>query len=140
MPKDAATRDGRLMVALLCGGVRGALAQATGIDRRRRHRRQRRVMPGVTVTVTNAATNQIRTAVTGSDGYYSVLLLPPGKFQVKATLAGFKTITRDDITVQVESRHRASTSSSASAASRKTSPSRPIRCRWSKPPARRSAL
>ena len=77
------------------GSIAGVVTDETGA-----------VIPGVTVTITNAATNQSRTTVTGTDGYYSVLLLQPGKFEVKATLAGFKTVTRDDITVTVESTSR----------------------------------
>ena len=59
------------------------------------------MLPGVTVTVTNTATSQVRTVVTGSDGFYTVPLLPPGRYDVKATLAGFKTVIRDGITVDV---------------------------------------
>jgi hypothetical protein len=77
------------------GAVAGVVTDETGA-----------VIPGVTVTVTSAATNQSRTTVTGADGYYSVLLLPPGKFEVKATLSGFKTVTFQDITVTVESTSR----------------------------------
>jgi hypothetical protein len=56
--------------------------------------------------VTNTGTNLVRTAVTGADGYYSVPLLQPGLYQVKGTLAGFKTFVRDGITVTVESTAR----------------------------------
>ena len=64
------------------------------------------VMPGVTIEVTNVGTNQVRTAVTGTDGYYSVPLLPPGQYQVRGTLAGFKVFVRDGVTVTVESTSR----------------------------------
>jgi outer membrane receptor protein involved in Fe transport len=64
------------------------------------------VMPGVTIEVTNVGTNQLRSAITGEDGYYSVPLLPPGQYSVKCTLAGFKTFVRDGITVTVESTSR----------------------------------
>ncbi|MCA1648922.1 MAG: carboxypeptidase-like regulatory domain-containing protein, partial [Acidobacteria bacterium] len=64
------------------------------------------VMPGVSLDVTNTATNQTRTAVTGSDGFYSVPLLQPGPYTVKAALQGFKGVTREGITVSVESTSR----------------------------------
>jgi hypothetical protein len=64
------------------------------------------VMPGVTIEVTNTGTSQVRTAVTGADGYYSIPLLQPGQYQVKGTLAGFKTFVRDGVTVTVESTSR----------------------------------
>ena len=35
---------------------------------------------------TNAATGLVRSAVTGADGYYSLPLLQPGDYTVKATL------------------------------------------------------
>ena len=64
------------------------------------------VLPGVAVTVTSAASGQTRTASTGADGFYSVPLLQPGRYQVKAMRTGFKTVTRDDITVEVDSTAR----------------------------------
>jgi outer membrane receptor protein involved in Fe transport len=64
------------------------------------------VMPGVTVAVTNVATNQTRTVVTGPDGYYSLPLLQPGRYQVTVSLSGFKTVIREDISVTVESTSR----------------------------------
>jgi hypothetical protein len=64
------------------------------------------VLPGVTVEVTNTATNQVRTATTGADGYYSLPLLQPGRYDVKATLSGFRTFLRQGITVAVESTAR----------------------------------
>ncbi|MBI4476157.1 MAG: TonB-dependent receptor, partial [Acidobacteria bacterium] len=64
------------------------------------------VMPGVTIEVTSTATNQVRIAVTAADGRYSVPLLQPGVYQVKGTLAGFKTFLREGVTVTVESTSR----------------------------------
>ena len=64
------------------------------------------VLPGVTIEATNTATNQVRTATTGPDGYYSVPLLQPGPYDVKATLAGFRTFLRQGVTVTVESTAR----------------------------------
>ena len=59
------------------------------------------VLPGVTLEVTNIATGQLRTAVTGVDGYYAIPLLQPGAYDVKATLAGFKPLLRKHNTVTV---------------------------------------
>jgi outer membrane receptor protein involved in Fe transport len=64
------------------------------------------VIPGVTIEVTNVGTAQTRTAVTGADGYYSVPLLQPGPYQVKAALPGFKSLIRDGVSVTVESTSR----------------------------------
>jgi Carboxypeptidase regulatory-like domain/TonB-dependent Receptor Plug Domain/TonB dependent receptor len=48
-------------------------------------------IPGVTVTATSVATNQTRTVVTAEDGVYRIPLLEPGEYNVKFSLAGFKT-------------------------------------------------
>jgi outer membrane receptor protein involved in Fe transport len=64
------------------------------------------VMPGVTVEATNVGTNQTRTALTGSDGFYSIPLVPPGQYSLKGTLQGFKTFLREGVTVTVESTAR----------------------------------
>src|SRR5262245_38369602 len=40
------------------------------------------VLPGATVTITNKATGAVRTAVTGTDGGYSVPDLDPGRYTV----------------------------------------------------------
>src|SRR5262245_28705245 len=59
------------------------------------------VLPGVTLEVSNIATGQLRTAITGVDGYYAIPLLQPGTYDVKATLAGFKPMIRKHNTVTV---------------------------------------
>jgi hypothetical protein len=64
------------------------------------------VLPGVTIEATNTGTSQVRSAVTGADGYFSIPLLQPGPYQVKGTLSGFKTFVREGITVTVESSSR----------------------------------
>ncbi|HEX8617038.1 MAG TPA: TonB-dependent receptor [Thermoanaerobaculia bacterium] len=60
-------------------------------------------LPGVTVTVTNAATGATRSAVTNGSGYYQVALLPPGEYAVDAMLEGFQPVRRDRVTVNVGS-------------------------------------
>jgi hypothetical protein len=57
------------------------------------------VLPGVTVDATNRDTGQVRTAVTANDGFYTLPLLNPGRYAVKATLTGFGTTIRDAIVV-----------------------------------------
>ncbi|MGH9349028.1 MAG: carboxypeptidase regulatory-like domain-containing protein [Vicinamibacterales bacterium] len=84
----------------------GAYAQATGAIAGVVTDESGAVMPGVTIDVTNTGTNQVRTAVTGPDGYYSVPLVQPGRYSVKGTLDGFKTFVRDGVTVTVESTAR----------------------------------
>jgi outer membrane receptor protein involved in Fe transport len=59
------------------------------------------VLPGVAVVVTNTATGQVRNTVTGADGYYTLPLLQPGRYDVKVTLAGFKAVVQKGIDVSV---------------------------------------
>jgi len=61
----------------------------------------RAVIPNVTVTVTSAATNQVRNAITGADGSYRFPLLEPGAYRVKFAAAGFKTAEVTAVTLVV---------------------------------------
>lgn len=47
------------------------------------------VMPGVQVTVRNAATTATRVAVTDADGFYTVASLLPGTYELAASAPGF---------------------------------------------------
>jgi len=69
------------------GSIDGMIADESGA-----------VMPGVTVTVTNAATDAMRTAVTDGRGRYEVSNLTVGNYQISGTLPGF---TSDAATVSV---------------------------------------
>ncbi|HSC25658.1 MAG TPA: carboxypeptidase regulatory-like domain-containing protein [Vicinamibacterales bacterium] len=106
------TRRGSRLLAIACLAALGwlsppsAYAQATGSIVGTVTDESGSVIPGVTIEVTNVATGQMRAVVTGSDGYYSVPLLRPGQYEVKATLGGFRTMIRQGITVEVESTAR----------------------------------
>lgn len=58
-------------------------------------------LPGVTVTVTNAGTNQSRTVVSEGDGLYRFAGLAPGVYAVSAELQGFATFERSGVTLNV---------------------------------------
>ncbi len=90
-----------LMAALLWLMPATAFAQATGTLAGVVTDQTGGVMPGVTVDVTNAATGQVRSATTNTDGYFAVLLLQPGSYDVKATLQGFKQQLRKGVSVTV---------------------------------------
>ena len=72
------------------GTISGVVTDSTGA-----------VLPGVTVGAKNEGTGQLRAATTSSEGFYTLPLLPPGQYEVKATLAGFNTITRSNVRVSV---------------------------------------
>ncbi|HXG55661.1 MAG TPA: TonB-dependent receptor, partial [Vicinamibacterales bacterium] len=59
------------------------------------------VLPGVSVTVAGPAIMGPRTVVTGERGSYTVRSLPPGKFEIRASLQGFASIVREQIEVRV---------------------------------------
>jgi hypothetical protein len=55
------------------------------------------VLPGVTITVRNLQTELIRTDVTGPEGRFVVAGLPPGEYQLRAELSGFRPYVRRDV-------------------------------------------
>ena len=59
------------------------------------------VVPGVTVTVVNKATNATRTTQSNAVGLFDFPALQPGTYTVKSELDGFKTATRD-VELQVQ--------------------------------------
>jgi hypothetical protein len=61
------------------------------------------VLPGVTVTVTNIATNQARTVTTNDEGRYTFAGLQPGRYSFSCELPGFATFVRPEITLNVGS-------------------------------------
>ena len=52
-------------------------------------------IPGATITVKNAQTAQISTAVSGANGSYRVAALRPGTYRISITASGFETSTLD---------------------------------------------
>src|SRR5213592_3831806 len=63
-------------------------------------------VPGVTVTLTNQATNVVRVVQTNEVGLYVIAAIPPGTYDLKAELTGFRTVDRTGIVVQVGSANR----------------------------------
>ncbi len=88
-----------LLIAVLGFVPSAAFAQATGTLAGVVTDQTGGVMPGVTVDVVNANTGQVRSATTNNEGYFAILLLNPGQYDVKATLQGFKVQLRKGVTV-----------------------------------------
>ena len=63
-------------------------------------------VPGVTITLTSAATNAVREVVTNSAGLYVIPSILPGTYTLKAQISGFRVMERRDIEVQVGSSNR----------------------------------
>lgn len=62
------------------------------------------VIPGATVTARNPATNEVRTATTNDDGFYQLVQLTPGSYEVSVEAANFKKAVVPSITVTVGQR------------------------------------
>src|SRR5207302_7015520 len=59
------------------------------------------VLPGATVTVTQADTGAVRSVVTDADGSYLVSNLSPGPYRLEVALQGFRTYVQTGIVLQV---------------------------------------
>ena len=62
------------------------------------------LLPGATVTVTNAATNLARTATTDADGFYTVTNLPVGTYVVAVESQGFKRAEQRGVALTADAR------------------------------------
>jgi hypothetical protein len=56
-------------------------------------------VPGVTVTVTNTQSGEVRTFVTDGNGQYIAADLNPGRYTVAFELSGFSTVERTGVSV-----------------------------------------
>ena len=86
-----------IVVALVLVTTTSAFAQATSTFNGRVVDADNAVLPGVTVTATNAATGVARTTVTNDQGVYFMPGLEPGTFQIKTELAGFTDAVRQSV-------------------------------------------
>src|SRR4026208_255831 len=77
------------------GEISGTVIDASGLP-----------VPGVTITLSNVATNVVRTVQTNEAGLYVITAIPPGTYDMKAELSGFGTVERKAILVQVGNAHR----------------------------------
>src|SRR3954470_16954525 len=59
------------------------------------------VLPGVTLTITNAESGTVRTSVTEADGKEHRADLAPGRSTRTAELPGFQTVAVKDIAIQI---------------------------------------
>ena len=78
------------------GGITGTVTDTSGAG-----------VPGATVTVTNTATSGMRNTVTNGEGLYTFPGLPPGTYQIKVELQGFKTAEIPAFKVDIQQTVRA---------------------------------
>jgi len=88
-----------LLVTLLVASV--LRADVTGSIQGVVRDRTQAAISGATLTVVNAQTNFRQQTISGADGSYRFLALPPGTYQVTASSAGFREFTATDVIVKV---------------------------------------
>src|SRR5215211_6636418 len=59
------------------------------------------VLPGVSVTAKSRATGLVRTTTTGPEGRYVLAQLPPGTYELRAEITGFKPHVRPEVPLAV---------------------------------------
>jgi hypothetical protein len=72
----------------LTGSLSGTATDSTGAT-----------VPGAAVELKNMASGDVRHATTNGDGYFAIAAVPPGKYSVKITAAGFAAWQEDGITM-----------------------------------------
>ena len=80
------------LTAVLCAAP--AAAQNTGTISGTVIDNTAQVVPGATVTLTNEATRDARTAVTDDRGSFAFRALEPATYTVRVELTGFRTLER----------------------------------------------
>ena len=76
--------------AQTAGSIAGTVSDANG-----------GVLPGATLTARNLDIELVRTAVTGVEGRYVIPALPPGRYELRAELSGFRPHVRRQIQVSI---------------------------------------
>src|SRR4051812_26872907 len=59
------------------------------------------VLPGVSILVTNEATGVFREVISSPEGTYFASQLVPGRYKIGAKLAGFRSLERSGLLLQV---------------------------------------
>jgi hypothetical protein len=66
--------------------------------------RSQAAVPGAHISATNVETNLTQEAVSGPDGEYRLLALPPGTYRLQATASGFQDFVTTNIDLKVNDR------------------------------------
>src|SRR5437773_6036563 len=89
----------RLNAQVLYGSVVGTVADQTGA-----------VVPGATVTITNVQTGQAREGMTDAAGYYSILNVLEGTYDLSIKMTGFRNYVEKGIVISINRVTRANVS------------------------------
>src|SRR3989442_14293927 len=85
----------RLNAQVLYGSVVGSVTDQTGA-----------VVPGATVSITNVQTGQAREGTTDDAGYYSILNVLEGTYDLSVKMTGFRTYLEKGIAVSINTVRR----------------------------------
>ena len=93
----------RIMAAclLLVGASQHLAGQTTGLIIGKVRDASGAVIPGAEVHAINQATGERWQAITEQNGNFSLLLLPPGLYEIKVTAKGFKICVSNDVPVKI---------------------------------------
>src|SRR6202047_397656 len=83
--------SGLSVIGQTLGDISGQVADPSGAG-----------VPSSVVTLTNTATNAVRTTNSNEQGLYTFTSVPPGIYNVKVEHPGFKTTTSNNVEVQVQ--------------------------------------
>jgi hypothetical protein len=90
------------LVVLTCYSAAMSQAQSNAADLQGTVRDPKgAVVAGATVAARNTATNSSRDATTNDDGFYKILSLPPGTYEVTVKAANYKTAVVQSVTLTV---------------------------------------
>src|SRR5262245_49341622 len=93
---------GSLLAAMLLAIVTSARAQqGTSAIGGKITDEQGGILPGVAIVVTNEETGIYREVTSSPEGTYLVTQIVPGRYKIKAQLAGFRTMERSGLILQV---------------------------------------
>jgi hypothetical protein len=93
------------VATIFCASAAFAQAQSNAADLQGFVRDpQGAVIVGASVTARNTATNISRTATTNDDGFYQIVNLPPGQYEVTAEAPNFKRALLSDVKLTVGQR------------------------------------
>ncbi len=90
-----------LAMILLSSGLYAQAQATTGLIQGRTTDESGSVLPGVTVTLTNTATNYEKIVISGENGAFRAPLMPLGPYRVAASLEGFATLIREGLELQL---------------------------------------
>lgn len=85
------TYSGALIAQSFYGSIVGTVTDGSGAS-----------VAGASVTLRNHGTGETRTGQTDASGNYQFVNLVPGRYRIDIEQAGFRHLTRDEVTVEVQ--------------------------------------